>query len=321
MRIRNRQQEETKLSQPATNSALPDVGFLGPGAMGSGMVFRLLEAGYQVRVWARNPQKLKPFTDAGATIGTTLEDVVGSSDIVLGCLLDTAVIRETYLGPGGIVESARPGQLFAEHATFDPDLAREILHALGERGANFADAPVSGGPRGAREGTLVSMIGADAPAMEALTPILDSYCSRLVHIGGIGSGLKVKLINQLLVSTHALAAAEAAALVHASGIDPEVAHNALMGGWAASTMLDMQLPAACAREFDGGGASIGGLIEVQRLVAALMAEADVDSALLDPTRRAFDTAVDAGHGGHSLAALVTNYAANNPAAGAVMVNP
>lgn len=305
----------------STNPTLPAVGFLGPGAMGSGMVLSLLEAGYHVGVWARDPLKLSPLVEAGAAAPASVQDVVRSSDIVLGCLLDSAVIRAVYLGPGGIAESARPGQLFAEHATFDPGLAVEISHALAENGAAFADAPVSGGPRGALEGTLVTMIGADGPVFESLAPILHSYCSRLVHVGGVGSGLKVKLINQLLVSAHAVVAAEAAALVRSNGIDPEVAHSALMGGWAASAMLDMQLPAACAGDFDDGGASIGGLIEVQRLVANLMNEAGVDSTLLGPIRGAFGAAVDAGHAGHSLAALVTNYGANGPAAGSALSGP
>lgn len=287
--------------------ATPVIGFLGPGAMGAGMVTRLLAAGYSVNVWARNPAKIAPLLDLGAALTKSPADLVGSSDIVLSCLLDSAVIREVYLEAEGAASAAREGQIFAEHATFEPALAVEISRALTDRGAGFLDAPVSGGPEGARSGALVTMVGGDEEVLERLRPVLESYCAKVKHAGPTGNGLRLKLINQLLVCTHAVAAAEASALVLRSGIDPVVAHEALMGGWAASTMLDLQLPKACDGDFDGGGAFIGGLLEVQRLISQFADQAGVNSALLDPVRGAFASAVDAGHGQHALAAMVTNY--------------
>jgi 3-hydroxyisobutyrate dehydrogenase-like beta-hydroxyacid dehydrogenase len=293
--------------QPDSGHTMPVVGFLGPGAMGAGMVSRLLDAGYEVILWARNPAKLGALTGRGARTAADPGELVRRSDVVLGCLLDTAVIREVYLGSGGAAAAARPGQLFVEHATFDPALAVELAGALAEQGAGFLDAPVSGGPGGAANGTLVSMVGGDAAVLAQLNDVLGTYCARIRHAGATGSGLRLKLVNQLLVCTHAVAAAEASALVLRSGIDPTVAHEALMGGWAASTMLDEQLPKACAGDFDGHGAFIGGLIEVQRLVAGFVADAGVDSALLGPVREVFEASVDDGRGGQALAAMVTHY--------------
>lgn len=285
----------------------PTIGFLGPGAMGTGMVSRLLAAGYTVNVFARNPGKIAGLLAAGAKLAATPAELVKDSGIVLGCLLDSAVIRELYLGPGGIADVARKDQVFVEHATFEPSLALEISAQLAARGAHFLDAPVSGGPAGALAGTLVSMVGGEPETIQRLLPILGSYSTTIKHAGPIGTGLKLKLINQLLVCTHAVVAAEASALVMRSGINPQIAQEALMGGWAASTMLDIQLPKACASDYASGGAAVGGLIEIQRLISAFVDEAGIRSAVLGPVRQVFDDSVQSGHGASGLASLVTQY--------------
>lgn len=287
---------------------LPRIGFLGPGAMGKGMVSRLLRAGFEVGVYARNPEKAAGLRDAGAVVSSDAGQVVDGSDIVLGCLLDSTVIGELYCGPGGIIERARPGQVFVEHATFDPALAARMAQELTARGASFLDAPVSGGPAGAMTGTLVTMVGGDPGVLEMVSPVVGSYCSIIKHAGAVGSGLRLKLINQLLVSAHAVAAAEASALVLRAGIDPATAHEALMGGWAASTMLDLQLPKACAADYSSTGAAVGGLVEVQRLIADMAEQYGFDSALLGPVRRVFDATVQRGLGNGGLAALADCYA-------------
>lgn len=286
------------------------VGFLGPGAMGAGMVSRLLLADHDVSIWARSPEKVQHLVDAGATLAPSPAAVVDASDVVLGCLLDSDVIRTIYLGDSdgsGLVDRARPGQIFVEHATFDPALAQTISDALAARNALFLDAPVSGGPAGAEAGTLVSMVGGSPETLRTASPILEAYCSRVKYAGETGSGLRLKLINQLLVSVHAVAAVEASALARRHGIDGETAREALMGGWAASTMLDLQMPKVFADDFSSGGASIGGLVEVQRLVAGMVASAQISSELLGPVRRVFEEVVSAGYGDDGLASLIHHY--------------
>lgn len=288
----------------------PTLGFLGPGAMGSGMVKRLLEAGEQVSIWARTPVKVQHLVDAGATLASSPAAVVESSDVVLGCLLDSEVIRAMYLGSPdeeGLVDRAKPGQVFVEHATFEPALALAVSTALSERGASFLDAPVSGGPAGAEAGTLVSMIGGSRETFEAVSSVLETYCARLKWAGGTGSGLRLKLINQLLVSVHAVAAAEASMLAMRHGIDGKTAHEALMGGWAASAMLDLHMPKTFANDFSSGGATIGGLLEVQRLVAGMVASADTASELLEPVRKVFDAVASSGRADDGFSSLVHHY--------------
>jgi 3-hydroxyisobutyrate dehydrogenase-like beta-hydroxyacid dehydrogenase len=286
------------------------IGFLGPGAMGSGMVKRLLEAGSTVTIWARTPAKVQHLVDAGATFAESPANVAEDSDIVLGCLLDSEVIRAIYLGSShaeGLVHRARPTQIFVEHATFDPALAQTISEALNTRGASFLDAPVSGGPAGAEAGTLVSMIGGSPQTLERASTVLAAYCTRVKYAGATGSGLRLKLINQLLVSVHALAAAEASVLAIRHGIDGDTAREALMGGWAASAMLDLQMPKVFANDFSSGGATIGGLLEVQRLVAGMVSSAGTTSELLGPVRKVFEAVASSGHARDGFSSLAHHY--------------
>jgi 3-hydroxyisobutyrate dehydrogenase-like beta-hydroxyacid dehydrogenase len=285
------------------------IGFVGAGAMGGRMVLRLLTDGHEVLVWARTPEKAHPLADAGARVVTDLAALSAECPIVLGCLLDDRAVTAVYGGAGGLVTTARAGQLFVEHGTFSPRLARELATTATARGARFVDAPVTGGPEGAAAGELVAMAGGAPDALAAARGPLRSYTRAVHEIGGPGSGLDLKLVNQLLVSVHMSAAAEAAALLTAAAIPLEVALPVLSGGWAASTMLDRELPRALSDDLASTGATIGGLIDVQELVADAFAHARIRSHLLPSVRRLFTDAVAAGWGELDPAALIGLYRA------------
>ena len=220
------------------------IGFLGAGEMGSGMVRRLLQRSHRVIVWSRVPEKHAELGSLGAELSGSIADTVSASDLVLGCLRDTAVTRECYLGERGVIANARDGQTIIEHGTFSPALAVEIAHAAAARGAAFLDAPVTGGPERARSGSLVTMVGGNPASLEAVRSVLDAYCAQITLVGPAGSGERLKLVNQLLVSIHVAAAAEASALLMREGIDPAIAERVLMAGWAASAMLERTMPRA-----------------------------------------------------------------------------
>ena len=282
------------------------LGFVGPGAMGAPMVARLLEAGYDLTVWGRTPARLATLVELGARAADRPGDVL-AADLVLGCLLDTDVVRERYLGTDGFVHHARSGQVFVEHGTFEPALAVQIGEALAAKGALFLDAPVSGGPDGAATGTLVAMVGGDSHALAQAEGVLSEYCARVVHAGPTGRGLMLKLVNQLLVAVNSVATAEASALVTRLGIDPAAAHDGLMGGWAASRMLDLQMAKAVAGDFSGGGSGIGKFLDVIGLVPGLLASARMPSELFSVVETVFRSTVNDGHADDSFAALVTHY--------------
>lgn len=279
------------------------VGFVGLGAMGSRMALRLLESGYPLVVYNRSPERAAPLERAGAGVVATPAEVAERADVVCGCLLDGDAVEQVYGGDEGLIGSSRQGQIYVEHGTFAPDLARNIAQRLGERGAAFLDAPVTGGPEATSSATLTMMVGGPAGALGQVSDILGCYAARIRHVGDSGAGLELKLVNQLLVSCHVAAAAEAIAILRRLGLPLDVASEVLNAGWASSAMLDRSL----ARHKDGlpdaSEVTIGGLVEPQRLAADLAAGLGLDLNLLPAVAKVFMDASADGLAKKDLAAL------------------
>src|SRR5579864_5200533 len=174
--------------------------------MGSRMAARLAGAGYSLVVYNRTPGRASALP--GATVVATPAEVARQSDVVCGCLLNGAAVEAVYLGSEGLHGGSRNGQVYVEHGTFAPELARRLARLLQERGAAFLDAPVTGGPEAASIGQLTMMAGGPLAALTAVSEILQTYAGRLSYVGQSGAGLELKLVNQLLVSCHVAAAAE-----------------------------------------------------------------------------------------------------------------
>jgi 2-hydroxy-3-oxopropionate reductase len=227
------------------------IGFIGLGTMGTPMVRRLLKGGYTVTVWARRPEAVAPLADDGARVAESPADVAAQSDIVMTMVTDTRAVEEVVLGERGIARGARPGSLVVDHSTIAPDGARRLAHALQSHGVEMLDAPVSGGSIAAEAGTLAIMIGGTKAAVERVSPVLSSYAKTIVHVGASGAGQVAKACNQICTIVNQLGAAEAMLLAERAGVDPRAVKDALMGGFAASRMLDLQAPKMIARDFQG----------------------------------------------------------------------
>lgn len=288
---------------------MSSIGFIGAGAMGEPMAARLRQAGHEVLVWARRPERARALQDAGFATGT-LEEVL-ARPVLVSCLRDAAAVREIFLDDDGAAVSALRAEVVIEHATVDPATAREVAAALAARGIHFVDAPVSGGPAGAAAGTLVTMCGGTSEAVAAARPYLEATCARIVHVGGPGTGVAVKLVNQLLVAAHSVAAAEAAALVRTLGVDPEVTLESLMGGWAASKRLELQFTDSVRGNIEPDGAGLEKFLKDLDLADEAMAGAGVNSTLLPAVRRTWEAAA-AMHPEAGLAALTEAYPSPSP---------
>ena len=227
------------------------IGFIGLGTMGTPMVRRLLTNGHSVTVWSRRRDAIAAVTPAGARAGDSPADVASQADIVMTMVTDTKAVEEVVLGDQGLARGVRAGSLVVDHSTIAPDGARRIAGALSAQGVEMLDAPVSGGSAAAEAGTLAIMIGGSQAGVERVTPILASYAGTVVHIGGSGAGQIAKACNQICTIVNQLGAAEAMLLAERAGVDPGVVKNALMGGFAASRMLDLQAPKMIARDFQG----------------------------------------------------------------------
>ena len=227
------------------------LGFIGLGTMGTPMVRNLLKGGYTVTVWARRREAIEPLAAAGAIAGDSPADVAATSDIIMTMVTDTKAVEEVVLGEHGIASGARPGSLVVDHSTIAPDGARRIAEALEARSIEMLDAPVSGGSTAAEAGTLAIMIGGSKAAVDRVSPMLSCYAKTIVHVGASGAGQVAKACNQICTIVNQLGAAEAMLLAERAGVDPRAVKDALMGGFAASRMLDLQAPKMIARDFAG----------------------------------------------------------------------
>jgi 3-hydroxyisobutyrate dehydrogenase-like beta-hydroxyacid dehydrogenase len=219
--------------------------------MGAPMVRNLLKHGYATTVWARRREAMAPLVAAGAAAAASAADVAAASDIVITMVTDTRAVEEVVFGARGIAHGAQAGSLVIDHSTIDPEGARQIAGRLLAQGVEMLDAPVSGGGTAAEAGTLAIMAGGSTTAFDRAHPVLSCYAKSIVHIGPSGAGQVAKACNQICTIVNQLGAAEAMLLAERAGVDPRRVKEALMGGFAASRMLDLQAPKMIAREFEG----------------------------------------------------------------------
>lgn len=214
------------------------IGFIGLGIMGRPMALNLVNAGFDVGVWARRPDSMRPLLDAGARGATSPAALAESADLVISMVAGALDVAEVMLGKQGVVQSAAPGLLAIDMSTIAPAAARDIGASLAAAKIDFLDAPVSGGEAGAIAGTLSIMVGGGEAAFQRAKPVLERLGKNIVHVGDTGAGQVAKAANQIVTGMGILAVAEAFALAKKSGVDPAKVREALLGGFAYSRILE-----------------------------------------------------------------------------------
>ncbi len=218
------------------------VGFLGLGAMGSGIVERLLEAGHEVTGWNRTKAKAEPLIRRGMAWADTPREVAAASDVVFSMLTDTRAVEAVLEGPDGIVAGLRPGTVYADMSTIAPAQSRELAARVSETGATMLDAPVSGSPATLAEGRLAVMVGGDEEAFERVKPVLLDIGPKVTRMGGNGQALLMKLGINLALVAQVVSFCEAVALAEKGGIAREVAVDAMLKSVVASPVLGYRGP-------------------------------------------------------------------------------
>jgi 3-hydroxyisobutyrate dehydrogenase len=219
------------------------LGYLGLGMMGFPMSRRLLSASYDVAVWNRSAGKAKALVEAGATLAANPREVATSASIIFMCVTDAAAVEEVVFGADGFAAVPGTGKLLVDFSSIHPEKARTIAARLkAANGMGWVDAPVSGGTKGAEEGTLAVMAGGDAADIERIRPYVLSMARRLTHMGPTGAGQMTKLCNQVIVGCAMTVLAEATRLAVNSGIDAGKLPEALAGGFADSIPLQLFVP-------------------------------------------------------------------------------
>lgn len=228
------------------------IGFIGLGIMGSGMARNLIRAGFDVRVWNRTGSRMQLLLEEGASGAEDPADVASHADITVTCVSDTPDVEEVILGERGVAAGVEAGSLVIDTSTISPGVTRQIAGTLEERGAHMLDAPISGGSEGAADGTLSIMVGGEAEQVERAMPVFRAMGETVTHVGPIGSGQTVKLVNQILVVGNMLAVSEALLFAEAAGLDLERTLEAVSGGAAGSWMLSNRAPQVVERDWSPG---------------------------------------------------------------------
>jgi len=217
------------------------VGFIGLGVMGRPMARNLLKRNISLVVHSRSQGPVDEIVAAGAMRGESPADVARRATTVITTLPDGPDMAKVLEGPAGVFEGLQPGSVLVDMSTIAPETARRLAAAATSRDASMLDAPVSGGEIGAIDGTLSIMVGGDAAALERVRPTLEAMGNpeRIIHIGASGAGQICKACNQLVIGGTLVAVGEAFALAHKSGVDPSKVRAALLGGFAASRVLEV----------------------------------------------------------------------------------
>jgi 3-hydroxyisobutyrate dehydrogenase-like beta-hydroxyacid dehydrogenase len=284
--------------------ATPKVGFIGLGRMGLPMAHRLLGAGFHLTVHNRSQGKVLQIAKDGAHPATSIAQITQAADIVLACLPDIATVEEVFLGKNGIVANARPGQVMVDHSTVGMATSKACAAAAAGKGALFLDAPISGGTERAAAGTLTIMAGGPREAFNQALPLFQAMGTTVRHMGPTGAGTVVKLVNQLLVGIHSLAAAEGMLLGAKAGADPELLFEVVNSGWGQSFMLARNAPVMLDRDFAGVRGQLKLILKDLGLIQELARELDTPTPGGELAYRMFQEAAQGGLGDLDPAAIV-----------------
>jgi len=216
------------------------------------MAGHLLGAGYPLTVYTRTRQKADSLCEAGASWAPSVAVVARSSDVVISIVGFPADVESVYLGPGGVVEQARPGALLIDMTTSAPQLAAKIEAVAKSRGLSALDAPVSGGDVGAREARLSIMVGGEQAAFEAALPLLEVLGTTIVHQGPAGAGQFCKMANQIAIASTMVGVNEAMAFAIKAGLDPHTVLQSIESGAAGSFSLSKLIPRALQGDYSPG---------------------------------------------------------------------
>lgn len=216
----------------------PTVGFIGLGIMGEPMALNVLKAGFSLVVHNRSRPAVGRLSAAGARDGRSPKGVGEQADIILTCLPDSPDVNHVLFGPQGVFEGISAGKLVADMSTISPIAVREFATRAQAVGVDMLDAPVSGGQRGAQQGTLSIMVGGSEHAYGRALPVFQAMGKTIVHMGASGAGQVTKACNQMMTGCINAGISEAMTFAAKAGVDPGMVRQVLLGGAGYSRLLE-----------------------------------------------------------------------------------
>jgi len=227
------------------------IGFIGLGIMGKPMSKNLIKAGHELTVYDIVETPLRELEKEGAKVAGSSKEVAARSDLTITMLPDSPDVEKAALGSNGIFEGIGAGSTYIDMSTISPVTTKKLAEAAKAKGVRILDAPVSGGERGAIDGTLTIMVGGAREVFDDCLPTFQLMGKNIVYCGAIGSGQVVKACNQILVAGVLEAASEALVLGAKAGVDPDVVLKVIAGGYA-MRVLDVRGPLMLKRDFKPG---------------------------------------------------------------------
>ena len=220
-----------------------NVGFIGLGAMGLPMAKRVVGAGYQTfSTFHKRREPADELAALGAQLLSSPAEVARVCDVVITIVPADAELKLVALGPDGLIEGFSPGKILIDMTTATALCLQEVEQSLAAAGGRVLDAPVSGGTAAAAQGTLTIMVGGETALLEECRPLLETMGTRIIHVGPVGQGKVVKMINQVMAAVHLLTIGEAFALGVKCGADPKVLYEVIKVSSGYSKMMDLRLP-------------------------------------------------------------------------------
>lgn len=279
------------------------VAILGLGTMGAGMAANLLKAGFSLTVYNRTAAKAQALVNAGARPASTPAEAARGASIVIGMLADDDASREVWAGKDGALEGAERGAVLIESSTVSPAWIAELAELAAQHGAELLDAPVTGSRMQAEAGQLLFLVGGSTEALEAATPALKAMGKELVHLGPVGSGAKMKLINNFLCGVQVASLAEGLAWIERSGLDPEKALSVLKTGAPGSPLLG-----AISARMASHNYAVNFLLSLMtkdlKYAQEEAANCDVDLKTAEVARSLFEAAIARGYGEADMASVI-----------------
>lgn len=219
------------------------IGFIGLGAMGFPMASNLLKAGFDiVTTFHKNAGPAEALRSWGATVKNSAAQVAAVSDVIITIVPADPELQQVILGEGGVLEGIRPGSVLVDMTSGTPNVLRDIALKLADKGARVLDAPVSGGTTGAQEGTLTIMVGGDIALLEEVRPILSVLGDKIYHVGDVGAGNVVKMVNQLMAAVNLVGMIESINIGLKAGVALSVLYDVIKESSGHSRMLDIRGP-------------------------------------------------------------------------------
>ena len=259
------------------------VGFIGVGLMGHGMAKNLVEKGFPLTVLGnRNRAPVEDLLSRGAREAKSPAELAGNSDVIILCVTDSRVVETLVRGPHGIREGARSGHQIIDCSTALPASTRQLAAELGERGVDYVDAPLGGTPVQAEAGALTAMVGASDAGFARAEPVIAAFAAKILHVGPLGAGHTIKLVNNFIAMGYAALFSEALVLARTNGLAPKALYDVISGGRMDSGFFQTFIQYAVNGTRDSHKFSLANALKDIRYAEAM----GIDSGILNPVANA-----------------------------------